>query len=60
MHGGTFKNLSDGVSDIVRHFVSVGHWHWDFVDGTHFWSPGLYPILGIPDGLVRPDYALLF
>lgn len=60
MHGGILKNLSYDVPDIAKHFVSVGHWRWNFVESTHFWSSGLYPILGIPDGLVRPDYALLF
>ena len=60
MNGGVPRNLWYDVPSQIKHFGNVGHWHWDFVDNTHFWSLGLYPILGLPNGLIRPDYTLLF
>ncbi|KQP00768.1 hypothetical protein ASF32_02620 [Methylobacterium sp. Leaf91] len=60
MYGGVPRSLSYDVPSQIKHFGIVGHWHWDFVGNTHVWSPGLYPILGLPDGLIRPDYTLLF
>ncbi|KAB1078057.1 PAS domain-containing protein [Methylobacterium soli] len=37
----------------------TGTWSWVLATGEQTWSPGLYDILGIAPGAVRPDYALL-
>ncbi|MCJ2129542.1 PAS domain-containing protein [Methylobacterium sp. E-045] len=60
MHGGALRSLWYDAPNTAQHSINVGRWRWNFVDNTHFWSPGLYPILGISEGIVRPDYALLF
>ena len=37
----------------------TGTWSWVFATGEQAWSSGLYDILGIEPGSVRPDYALM-
>ncbi len=60
MHSGTLRNLAYDIPSAVKHYGRAGHWRWDFAHDTHSWSSGLHSILGISNGLVGPDYALLF
>ncbi|WP_019906341.1 hypothetical protein [Methylobacterium sp. 77] len=60
MLGGTLQNSPYDVLTLIEDFGIVGYWGWNFVDDTHYWSPGLCRIVGIPVELVRPDYRLLF
>ncbi|WP_336487373.1 PAS domain-containing protein [Methylobacterium nigriterrae] len=34
----------------------TGNWGWTFATHTQIWSPGLFNILGLEVGSVRPDY----
>ncbi|MGU3537664.1 PAS domain-containing protein [Methylobacterium sp. A54F] len=36
-----------------------GTWGWTFATGEQQWSPGLYRLLGLEAGTVRPDYELI-
>ncbi|MEH3147846.1 MAG: PAS domain-containing protein [Methylobacterium frigidaeris] len=37
----------------------AGTWEWVFATGEQIWSPGLYALLGLEPGAIRPDYGLL-
>ncbi len=37
----------------------TGSWGWTFATDEHVWSPGLYRLLGLDRGMVRPSYANL-
>jgi hypothetical protein len=37
----------------------TGNWGWSFTTHEQVWSPGLFGILGLEPGIVRPDYDLL-
>ncbi|GJD48575.1 hypothetical protein OPKNFCMD_1297 [Methylobacterium crusticola] len=36
----------------------TGNWGWTFATDAHVWSPGLYRLLGLDPGAVRPSYEL--
>ncbi|AWN52775.1 PAS domain-containing protein [Methylobacterium sp. 17Sr1-1] len=37
----------------------TGSWGWTFATDEHVWSPGLYRLLGLDLGAIRPSYANL-
>ncbi|KAB1077308.1 PAS domain-containing protein [Methylobacterium soli] len=37
----------------------TGNWGWSFTTHEQVWSPGLYNVLALEAGTVRPDYDLL-
>ncbi|MGX7707434.1 PAS domain-containing protein [Methylobacterium sp. Gmos1] len=37
----------------------TGSWGWTFATDEHVWSPGLYRLLGLDPGAIRPSYANL-
>jgi hypothetical protein len=37
----------------------TGTWHWCFATGEQAWSPGLFRLLGLQPGAVRPSYERL-
>ncbi len=60
MPSGALPTSSYDFLRMIEEVGTVGCWAWDFAGNTHVWSPGLFGILGIPAGLVRADYHLLF
>ncbi|WP_165937773.1 PAS domain-containing protein [Methylobacterium segetis] len=44
---------------MIEEFGLTGHWGWTFATDEHVWSPGLFRLLGLEPGLVRPSYDLL-
>ncbi|MGU3538841.1 PAS domain-containing protein [Methylobacterium sp. A54F] len=41
---------------LLESFGLIGSWGWTFATDEHAWSPGLYRLLGLEPGLVRPSY----
>ncbi|KMO31847.1 histidine kinase [Methylobacterium variabile] len=35
----------------------TGSWGWTFATDEHIWSPGLFRLLGLEPGVIRPSYA---
>ncbi|RVU21083.1 PAS domain-containing protein [Methylobacterium oryzihabitans] len=63
MSANTIRDLSvDPDADALLWSSTVGHlagaWRWIFATGEQVWSPGLFGLLGLDPGSVRPDYRL--
>ncbi len=43
-----------GAFALTERAVQIGYWRYDLVQRTHFWSPGMYALMGI-DPSVTPD-----
>ena len=43
-----------GAFALTERAVQIGYWRYDFVQRIHFWSPGMYALMGI-DPSVTPD-----
>ncbi|MEO7054021.1 MAG: ATP-binding protein [Rhizomicrobium sp.] len=40
---------------LVERAAHIGYWRYDLSDQSHFWSPGMYRLMGIDPGDQRPD-----
>ncbi len=40
---------------LVERAAQIGYWRYDLCDQTHFWSPGMYRLMGIDPAVQRPD-----
>ncbi|WP_298963293.1 PAS domain-containing protein [uncultured Methylobacterium sp.] len=63
MSATTIRNLAvDPGADALLWSSGLGHlagaWRWVFSTGEQVWSPGLFGLLGLDPGRVRPDYGL--
>ncbi|TNC09590.1 helix-turn-helix domain-containing protein [Methylobacterium terricola] len=43
---------------LVEAYGLTGSWTWTLATDEQAWSPGLYRLLGVAPGAVRPDYGL--
>ncbi|MGU3538842.1 PAS domain-containing protein [Methylobacterium sp. A54F] len=41
---------------LIESFGLTGNWSWTFATDEHAWSQGLFRLLGLEPGLVRPSY----
>ncbi|MGU3538840.1 PAS domain-containing protein [Methylobacterium sp. A54F] len=56
------RSLAFSSAERLRLLESIGltgSWGWTFASNEHAWSPGLYRLLGLEVGAVRPSYDLL-
>ncbi|HEV7438617.1 MAG TPA: PAS domain-containing protein [Methylobacterium sp.] len=44
---------------LVESYGLTGSWGWTFATNAQVWSPGLYRLLGLEAGTIRPSYELL-
>ncbi|MEA1832237.1 PAS domain-containing protein [Methylobacterium durans] len=44
--------------ELIEHLGLTGTWGWTFATNEHVWSNGLYRLLGLERGTVRPSYDL--
>jgi len=47
-----------GAFTLAERVVQIGYWRYDLTERTHFWSPGMYALMGV-DPSVTPDIAWL-
>src|ERR1700710_2994687 len=40
---------------LVERAAHIGYWRYDLSDQSHFWSPGMYRLMGIDPGEQKPD-----
>ena len=45
-----------GAFALAERAVLIGYWRYDLLQSTHFWSPGLYTLMGI-DPSIMPDIS---
>lgn len=41
---------------LAERAVQIGYWRYDLNQRTHFWSPGMYALMGV-DPSIKPDIA---
>jgi PAS domain-containing protein len=44
---------------LVEHAAHIGSWRYDLRDQSHFWSPGMYRLMGVDPDIQQPDNAWL-
>ena len=44
---------------LVEHAAHIGCWRYDLRDQSHFWSPGMYRLMGVDPDVQQPDNAWL-
>ena len=47
-----------GAFALAERAAHIGYWRYDLKDHSHFWSPGMYALMGV-DPAVEPDTAWL-
>ncbi|MEY4967230.1 MAG: hypothetical protein RL274_2813 [Pseudomonadota bacterium] len=47
-----------GAFALAERAVQIGYWRYDLIQRTHFWSPGMYALMGV-DPSITPDIAWL-
>lgn len=47
-----------GAFALAERAVQIGYWRYDLIQRTHFWSPGMYALMGIAPS-ITPDIAWL-
>ena len=57
LYRGTFSSRE--FLRLLENCGLTGTWGWTFATDEHVWSPGLYRLLGLDLGVIRPSYANL-
>ncbi len=60
--GAQFSNSTNALTQerlrgafvLAERAVQIGYWRYDLIDCTHFWSPGMYALMGV-DPCTTPD-----